>query len=122
MNAKGPVYTKSFEFALDVIQLYQKLIHNKEFVISKQLLRSGTSIGANVNEASAAESRKDFKHKMSIASKEAREAFYWLQLLKEGNLVDLNVDQELSECDELVRILTSIVKTTNQNSSLKTKN
>ncbi len=121
MNAKGPVYTKSFQFALDVIQLYKILIQNKEFVISKQLLRSGTSIGANVNEASAAESRNDFKHKMSIASKEARETYYWLLLLKKGNLVDVNVDHELSECDELVRILTSIVKTTTQNSPLKTK-
>lgn len=121
MRNQGPVYEKSFNFALTVIKLYKTLVSNKEFVISKQLLRSGTGIGANVNEASAAESRNDFKHKMSIASKEARESLYWLYLLKEGDLVDINVDHELSDCDELVRILTSIVKTT-QNSSLKTQN
>ena len=118
MKNNGPIYSKSFDFAITIIRLYKILIGNKEYVISKQLLRSDTAIGANVNEASAAESRKDFKHKMSIASKEARESYYWLQLLKEGNLVDINVDHELFKCDELVRILTSIVKTTSQNSTL----
>jgi len=118
MKNNGPIYSKSFDFAITIIRLYKILIGNKEYVISKQLLRSGTAIGANVNEASAAESRNDFKHKMSIASKEARETYYWLQLLEKGNLVDVNVGQELSECDELVRILTSIVKTTSQSSTL----
>jgi four helix bundle protein len=121
-NTKGPIYSKSFEFALTIIELYKALVKNREYVLSKQLLRSGTSIGANVNEASAAESRKDFGHKMSIASKEARETTYWLQLIKYGKLVDINVDRELSKCDELVRMLTSIVKTTTQNSAPKTKN
>lgn len=101
--------------------IYIKQIENSEYILSKQILRSGTSIGANINEASAAESRKDFKHKMSIAFKEARETYYRLQLLKNGNLVDINVDREISECGELVKLLTSIVKTTTQNSSLKTK-
>lgn len=119
MKNEGPVNRKSFEFSLTIIRLYRKLVIEKEFVISKQLLKSGTSIGANVNEASAAESRNDFKHKMAIVSKEARELLYWLWLLKEGNLVNVEVDREITDCDELVRMLTSIVKTT-QNSSLKT--
>ncbi|MEX0661772.1 MAG: four helix bundle protein [Balneolaceae bacterium] len=108
----GPVYKKSFQFALRIIELYKLLVNQKEYVISKQILRSGTSIGANVNEASAGFSKKDFAYKMSIASKEARESMYWLNLLKESGLVDVNLDNELQECDELVRILTSIVKTT----------
>ena len=112
MKHQGPVYEKSFEFALTIIRLYKKLIGQNEYIISKQLLKSGTSIGANINEGSAAESRNDFKHKMAIASKEARESLYWLWLLKKGNLVDVNVDNEIKDCDELVRLLTSIVKTT----------
>lgn len=109
---KGPVYDKSFKFALNIIELYKKLIEQKEFVISKQLLKSGTSIGANVVEASAGFSKKDFVYKMSIASKEARETNYWLLLLKESRLTNLNLTEEINGCDELIKILTSIVKTT----------
>lgn len=111
----GPVYKKSFQFALRIIELYKVLVKQKEFVISKQILKSGTSIGANVNEASAGFSRKDFLYKMSVASKEARESMYWLSLLDESGLVDVNLDNELKECDELIRMLTSIVKTTQTN-------
>ena len=90
-----------------------KLQAAREYVISKQLLRSGTSIGANVEEAVAASSRRDFLHKMTIASKEARETVYWLRLLDESNLVtDLDVLQQLDQANELVRLLTAIVKTT----------
>ncbi len=81
-------------------------------MLSKQILRSGTSIGANANEASAAESKKDLLHKMAIASKEARETLYWLELLRQSKLVDTNLRSEINNCNELVRILTSIVKTT----------
>ena len=70
------IQDKSFDFALEIIALYKKLVAEREFVLSKQLLRSGTSIGANVEEATAAQSRKDFLHKMSLASKEARETRY----------------------------------------------
>ncbi|MEN6623665.1 MAG: four helix bundle protein, partial [Smithella sp.] len=80
----GPTFTieqRSFEFALNIIELYKHLNSNKEYIISKQLLRSGTSIGANIQEAQAAQSRNDFISKMSIASKEARETKYWLRLL-----------------------------------------
>jgi len=119
MKNNGPVYVKSFDFALSIIKLYKRLQAQKEYVIYKQLLRSGTSIGANINEASAAFSRKDFLYKMSIASKEARETLYWLELLKESDLVELKLEKEIEDCAELIRLLTSIVKTT-KNSSLKT--
>ncbi len=112
---------KSFEFSLLIIELYKYLRSQKEYVLSKQLLRSGTSIGANVNEALAGESRADFIHKMAIASKEARESLYWLELLRKSQLVNYDFKKELSSCNEIIRILTSIVKTT-QNSKLKTKN
>ena len=111
----NPILEKSFRFALVTINLYKRLQADHEFVISKQLLRSGTSIGANVEEATAAESRKDFIHKMALASKEARESMYWLRLLSESNLVpDLDVSEELAHAHELVRMLTSIVKSASQ--------
>jgi four helix bundle protein len=75
---------RTFKFALSIIELYKYLKEHKEYVLSKQLLRSGTSIGANVEEAQAAQSKKDFTSKMSIASKEARETRYWLRLLDQS--------------------------------------
>ena len=108
------ILTKSFNFALDVIALYCKLRASHEYVISKQLLRSGTSIGANVEEALSGQSRRDFLSKMSIASKEARETRYWLLLLKESNLTNIDVSRELKQAEELMRILASIVKTTEE--------
>jgi four helix bundle protein len=111
----GPTREKSFDFSLSIIKLYMKLQAAREYVISKQLLRSGTSIGANVEEAVAASSRRDFLYKMTIASKEARETVYWLRLLDESNLVtDLDVQQQLDQANELVRLLTAIVKTTKE--------
>ena len=77
-------------------------------------MRSGTSIGANVEEASAGQSRKDFLAKMSIASKEARETQYWLRLLQASQIVNVDVKEQLNHVDELIRILTSIVKTTGE--------
>jgi len=105
---------KSFEFALKIIELYKKLISQNEYVISKQLLKSGTSIGANVSEASAAQSKKEFITKMSIASNEARETKYWLSLLSESKLVNINLENYLSEINELIKILTSIVKSSQE--------
>lgn len=97
-----------------IIEIYRYLSEEKhEYVISKQLLRSGTSIGANVEEALAGSSRKDFAHKMSLASKEARETVYWIRLLIDSNyLSGKQVNESLSEAQELVNILTAIVKTT----------
>lgn len=115
MKRENIIQTRSFDFALQIIRLYKKLIQEKEYVISKQLLKSGTSIGANVEESLAAQSRKDFISKMSIASKEARETKYWLRLLDRSELTNINVHDYLNESDEIVRILTSIVKTTQSN-------
>ena len=114
---------KSFEFALDIINLYKKLFANNEHIIARQLLRCGTSIGANIEEALAGYSKKDFASKMSIASKEARETSYWLRLIQKSKLVDFPVDYVLLKVDELIKILTSIVKTAQIkiNSTLKTK-
>ncbi len=118
--SENPIREKSYEFALSTIKLYKYLQEQREFVISKQLLRSGTSIGANVEEAIAAESRRDFIHKMALASKEARETVYWLRLLKDSDLVaELDVASELERARELVRMLTSIVKTTSTTSRPK---
>ncbi len=82
-----------------------------EFILSKQLLRSGTSIGANVQEATAAESRKDFIHKMSIASKEARETHYWLQLIHHSGQRYAGLAECLTEVNHIINIITKIVKT-----------
>ena len=105
------VKEKSYLFSLKVIKLYKKLTEEKEFIISKQLLRSGTSIGANIEEALAGQSRRDFIAKMSIWSKEARETKYWLRLLRDSELTDLSIEESLLDIDELIRMLTSIVKT-----------
>lgn len=115
------IQQKSFDFALQIILLYQKLCKANEFVLSKQLLRSGTSIGANVEEAQAGQSRADFVSKISIASKEARETSYWLRLLRDSKILDeADAKSLLSESDAIIKILTSIVKSTNQN-NLKSK-
>ncbi len=104
------------EFALRIIKLVNALPNNSAGrVIGNQLLRSGTSIGANVSEALAGQSRKDFISKMSIASKEARETRYWLELLQESRLIDYNFTDHLKRCEEIVRIITAIVKTAQKN-------
>lgn len=109
------VQKKSFQFSLKMISLYKKLQEEKEFIISRQILRSGTSIGANIEEALAGQSKRDFIARMSISSKEARETKYWLRLLKESDLTKIDVTTKLSEIHELIRILTSIVKTSQSN-------
>ena len=99
-----------------IIRLYKELCVNNEYVVSRQLLRSGTSIGANVEEATAAQIKKDFISKMSIASKEARETRYWLRLLKDSNICSrINYTEAINESDELIKILTAIVKTSQKN-------
>jgi four helix bundle protein len=125
--AKSIIHEKSFHFALEVIELYKKLQTEREYVLSKQLLRSGTSIGANVEEALVGQSRRDFLAKMAVASKEARETRYWLVLLQRSNLTKAELSPALKNIDELIRILTSIVKTTaetpiTQNSKFKIQN
>src|SRR5215203_62387 len=116
MKSENKILELSFDFAISVIDLYKKLVERKEFILSKQLLRSGTSIGANVEEATAAQSRKDFV-KMSIASKEARETRYWLRLLSKSKIVDLDYQPYLESVEHVINILTKIVKTTAQSSA-----
>ncbi len=108
------IQDRSFQFALDTVKLYAQMVEKREYVLFKQLLRSGTSIGANVEEAIAGQSKKDFLSKMNISLKEARETNYWLRLLKESKLVDLDFEQSLKESKELINIISAIVKTTKQ--------
>ncbi len=103
------ILEKSFDFAIKIIGLYQSLQEHHETVLSKQLLRSGTSIGANVEESAAAQSRKDFTAKMAIASKEARESKYWL--LQRSQLVKMDYSSYNQDVTEIINILTAIVKT-----------
>ena len=107
---------KSFAFAVRIVKLYQYLTENKkEFVLSKQILRSGTSIGANVSEAQKGQSKADFNAKMNIALKEANETEYWLRLLRETNyLSEKEFESIESETKEIIAILVSICKKTNQ--------
>ncbi len=113
MMKKNVVQEKSYAFALKIIALSKQLNKQSHYVISHQLLKSGTSIGANIEEALAGQSRADFLSKMSIASKEARETGYWLRLLRDSGDIDSECSSVyLKEIDELIRLLTSIVKTT----------
>ena len=107
---------KAYSFALEIIKLYKHLTTNKkEFVLAKQILRSGTSIGANINEALAGQSKRDFIHKLSIALKEARETSYWLNLLKDSDFIMLpEFDKLNSACNEIIKILNSIIITTKE--------
>lgn len=107
------IVKKSYRLSLLIIKTYRQLTEKKEFVLSKQLLRSGTSIGANVHEAVASESKKDFIHKLAISLKESRETLYWLNLLKDSNYISFDeFDILRSLCEEIVRILNSIILTT----------
>lgn len=107
------IQQKSFDFALLIIELYKKLIARKEYVISKQILRSGTSIGANIEESIGAQSRSDFISKISISYKEARETEYWLKLLFQGKYINQKeFDFHLNEITVILRLLTAIQKTT----------
>lgn len=106
------VKNKSFDFALRIVKIYQYLAEKKELVLSKQLLRSGTSIGALIRESEHAESKADFIHKLSIALKEANESQYWIELLYKSNYVDeKNFKSIQTDIDELLKLLTSIIKT-----------
>ncbi len=105
---------RSFQFSLTIIKLVKELRILKEFVFADQLLKSATSIGANVAEAGAGQSKKDFISKMAIASKEARETRYWLRLLDESDLISINLFTYLDEINQIIKILTKIVKTSQE--------
>ena len=113
MQSKSIIINKSFDFAVRVIRLYQHLKDGKkEFTISKQLLRSGTSIGANVREAHNAESNADFIHKLGISQKECDETAYWLELLHETEyLTDREFESVYVDCQEILKIIKSIILT-----------
>ena len=108
---------KTFDFAIRIVNLYKHIITNKkEYVLSKQLLRSGTSIGANVNEALYGQSKKDFISKLHISLKEASETQYWLELLNATNFLDEKEFKSISSDNiEILKILTSIIKTSKEN-------
>ena len=113
---RNKILELSFDFALEIIELTRYLKLNKEFVISNQLLKSGTSIGANVSEAQAAQSTKDLIANMSIASKEARETEYWIRLLEKSNTINAYKNKSVlyDQIHSIVKLLTSIIKTTQE--------
>jgi len=115
MKVENPILEKSYFFALAIMTLAKAIRQKKEYDLASQLWRSGTSVGANVEEAQAAQSRADFRSKMSIAAKEARESRYWLRLSHDGNILPkAQVAGLIDESEELIRILTSIVKSSGE--------
>ena len=113
---KTTVKEKSFDFAIRIVKLYKYLMdEKKEFVLSKQILRSGTSIGANINEAQQGQSKKDFLMKMNISLKECTETKYWIELLSATDFINLEQKKSImNDCIEIEKMLTSIVKTTSE--------
>ena len=105
--------SKSYAFALRIVKLYKHISSQQhEYVLSKQVLRSGTSVGANITEGNRAQSKTDFVHKLSIALKEADETEYWLNLLRDGDFITpAQAESLLADCLELQKILTSSIKT-----------
>ena len=112
------IQEKSYIFAIRIVRLYKYLIkQQKEFVLAKQILRSGTSIGANIEEAIGGQSKKDFLSKLSIAYKEARETNYWLRILKDSGYLKLKEFESIFfDLEEIQKLLTTIIKTTKNNS------
>ena len=116
---KSILAEKSFDFALKVIKLFKYLQEDhREYILSKQILRSATSIGANIEEAIGGQSIKDFIHKNNIALKEARETHYWLRLLKASNYLREKDFQLIFDCEELIKMLTSTIKTSKKNHNI----
>ena len=114
---EGTIKNKTFKFAIRIVKMYQFLVADKkEYVLSKQLLRSGTSVGAMVREAEHSESKADFIHKMAIAQKEINEAIYWIELLKESGYLTIKQYEDINnDAVEIIKMLTSIIKTTKKN-------
>ena len=112
----NPIYDKALSYAVRVVNMYKFLNEEKqERVMSKQLLRCGTSIGANISEALSAESTMDFVHKLAISQKEARETQYWLTLLNRTEYItNTQYDSMVNDCRELYRMITSIILSTKQ--------
>jgi len=119
LKENNVILEKSFQFSLRILKLFQHLREQKvERDLCTQLLRSGTSIGANVEEAIGGSSRKDFIHKLEISYREARETKYWLRLLKEGELMDEKLAISfITDCDEILKILSAIINSSKTNNS-----
>jgi four helix bundle protein len=117
MKENNLIVEKSYAFALRIVKLYWYMIENRrEYKLSGQLLSSGTSIGANVEEAMGGSSRKDFKYKLEISYREARETKYWLRLLRDSDSLEKRLSESLLEdCEEILKILGSILKTLKNN-------
>ena len=112
MKSDNIIQVKSYQFALEIIKVAQKLKKETHFEISSQVLRSGTSIGANVEEAIGAQSKRDFMAKLSISYKEARQTHYWLRLVKDAGFLDIKTASVMiTKCEELLKIIGSIQKT-----------
>lgn len=114
MKEDNTILSLTFDFSIQIIELYKLLIKQNEYVLSKQLLRSATGIGANVEEANAAQTKKEFTQRMSIASKEAREAKYWLRLLDKSQIIKYDYTEYLKKIEHIINILTKIVKTSQE--------
>lgn len=117
LTKENALKDKSYKFALRIVKLYKYLVEEKkEFVLSKQILRSATSIGANITEGNQAQSKADFIHKLSISHKESFETEYWLCLLRDGEFITEKQSESLLEdCKELQNILTTSIKTAKNN-------
>ena len=117
MKDSNPVVQKSKAFAIRIIRLYQHLtVEKKEFILSKQVIRSGTSIGANIRESVRSQSTADFLAKMQISLKEADETQYWLELLRETDYISGKAaDSLIADCEEIIRLVAAIVKTSKEN-------
>lgn len=118
------IVTKSKDFAIRIVRAYKYLTAEKnEYIMSKQLLRSGTSIGANVKEGMRGQTKPDFYAKLNIALKEASEAEYWLEILYETDYIDKKLYESInSDCEEIIKLLVSITKTQKNNSALRIPN
>ena len=118
------IQAKSYKFAVRIVNLYLHLTKvSKEYELSKQLLRSGTSIGANIEEAGGSYSKKDFLYKVSLSYKEARETKYWLRLLRDTNLIEENLFQSFTiDCEELLKMLGKTQITLKKKAELETRN
>ena len=124
MNQKNILKEKSFALALRIIKLYKFLIENKkEYVLSKQILRSGTSVGAMIREAQNAESKMDFVHKLAIAQKECDESIYWMELLVQSNYISKEAFESVSaEAEQVLKMIKSAILTTKRNIATKKNN
>ena len=116
MKQTNQIQLKSYAFAVNVIKLCRKIIaEQREYDLGRQLLRSGTSIGANVEEAIGAHSEKDFIARMTIVYKESRETNYWLRLLRDTQIIDQHIAKNfMTDCEEIIKITTAILKTMKQ--------